>query len=169
MPTIHTPRLVLRPYESKDWESFRALVENDELMGRLSGPLTSKSARNLLDRLIAHDPACGVLGWAVTTKRDGDYCGHVFIHNYNHDERSAELGFVLIKRFHGQRLAAEMAAAALEYARTALGCDSVSATVDEDNEPSKAVLARIGMSVRSRRSDSDGSYLVYSDRPAEAG
>lgn len=163
MATIHTERLVLRPYESNDWESFRSLVQDSEVMRWLSGPLSSESARGLLDRLIAHDPATGLVGWAVLTRPDGNYCGHVFIHDYSRDERSAELGFVLVKQFHGQRLATEMASAALEYARTELGCGSVNATVDEDNEPSKAVLVQIGMSMKSRRSDSNGSYLVYSD------
>jgi hypothetical protein len=33
--------------------------------------------------------------------------------------------------------------------------------VDDDNEPSKAVLKRIGTSVRRRERDDHGWYLVY--------
>jgi len=160
--TIRTARLVLRPYESSDWEPFLALVQDDAVMRRLSGPLTTDAARKLLDRLLAHDPARGLVGWAVVTGRDGEYCGHVFIDKYQRDLRSAELGFVLLRPFHRQGFATEMATAVIAYARTTLCCDVVTATVDEDNEPSKAVLARIGMSVQSRRLDSNGSYLVYS-------
>jgi ribosomal-protein-alanine N-acetyltransferase len=132
-------------------------------MWRLSGALTSESARRLLDRLVLHDATAGLLGWAVTTKQDGEYCGHVFIHNYVREARTAELGFVLLKAFHGQGLATEMASAAREYARTTLGCTTIGASVDSDNERSKAVLARLGMTVISREVDSDGDYLVYSD------
>lgn len=159
---METSRLVLRPYESHDWEHFSALVRDAELMRPLSGSLTPEAARSLFDRLIEHDPATGMLGWAVCMKATETYCGHVFIRIHEHE---AELGFVLMRRFHGQRLAAEMAAAALEYARNGLGCETVSATVDEDNERSKAVLERIGMSVTARESDAAGEYLVFSDRP----
>jgi ribosomal-protein-alanine N-acetyltransferase len=163
MSTIHTPRLVLRPYRPEDWEVFRSLVQDSELMRRLSGALTSASARRLLDRLVMHDAASGLLGWAVATQQAGEYCGHVFIHNYVREARTAELGFVLLKAFHGQGLATEMASAAREYARATLSCTTVSASVDGDNERSKAVLSRIGMTVVSREVDGDGEYLVYSD------
>lgn len=168
MTAIHTPRLVLRPYRPDDWPAFRSLVQDGELMWRLSGALTSESARKLLNRLVLHDAASGLLGWAVTTKQDGEYCGHVFIHNYVREARSAELGFVLLKAFHGHGLATEAASAAREYARAQLGCSSISASVDGDNERSKAVLARIGMTVVSREVDDDGEYLVCSDAPRDA-
>jgi hypothetical protein len=40
MAFIHTERLLLRPYQPGDWEDFQALVQNDELMSPLTGPLS---------------------------------------------------------------------------------------------------------------------------------
>jgi ribosomal-protein-alanine N-acetyltransferase len=161
MATISTLRLVLRPYVPNDWEAFRTLVQDNDLMWRLSGALSWDSARTLFDRLLLHDPATGLVGWAVTAKPANEYCGHVFVHGYDLEKRSADLGFVLLKDFHGRGIAVEAAAAVLEHTRSVLGFRIVRATVDDDNEQSKAVLARIGMSVVARERDSDGWYLVY--------
>jgi hypothetical protein len=38
----------LRPYQSEDWDAFRSLVQDNELMWRLSGALTSEAARDCL-------------------------------------------------------------------------------------------------------------------------
>lgn len=164
MATIETRRLTLQPYRTSDWDDFRSLVQDGELMWRLNGPHSTDSAKRLLARLLEHEASSGLLAWAVTTGPEGDYCGHVFIDHYSPDERSAELGFVLHKAFHRRGIGTEMASAAYDYARLRLGCDVVSASVDDDNEPSKAVLARLGMVEVARESDDDGVYLVYSDR-----
>jgi ribosomal-protein-alanine N-acetyltransferase len=166
MATFETRRLILRPYRLSDRAAFHTLVRDDAIMWRLSGALSEESASRLFDRLLGHDASSGCLGWAVTTKADGAYCGHVFIDRYRREERYCELGFVLAKSVHGRGLGTETATAIYRYARETLGCDVVTATVDEDNEPSKAVLARIGLSPVERKTDSDGVYVVYSDRTA---
>src|SRR5215471_6760403 len=143
MVTVRTRNLALRPYRLDDWDAFFMLVQDRELMRHLSAPLTSESAQALFARLCRHDPTTGVLGWAITSTSSEDYCGHVFLHAFNLEQRSAELGFVLHKDFHGRRFAIEAGGAAVEYARTTLGCAVVRATVDEDNEPSKAILKRL--------------------------
>lgn len=164
---IRTVRLVLRPYQASDRDAFFALVRDPELMGRLSGALSHEASARLFARLLLNDPASGLIGWAATRERD--YCGHVFLHNYVAAQGSAEIGFVVLKAFHGQGLAVEAASAVLEHARTVLGCHAINATVDDDNEPSKAVLARIGMTVVAREHDRAGEYLVYAAaRPAAA-
>ena len=165
MSSVRTQNLVLRAYLPDDWGAFFRLVQDRELMRHLSGPLTSDSAQALFARLCLQDPTTGVLGWAITTISGQDYCGHVFLQAFDLGQRSAELGFVLRKEFHGRRFAAEAAGAALEYARTTLGCEVVRATVDDDNEPSKATLTRLGMSIVSRELDDSGWYLVYASTP----
>ena len=166
---VHTRRLVLRSYEPSDWDSFRSLVQDEQLMWRLSGALSQDAARELFERLLTNESLLDVVGWAVTTRPDSEYCGHVFIHRFESADRSAELGFVLLRRFQGRGLGTEMAAAAHDYARSQLGCRVVRATVDEDNEASKAVLKRIGMSQLAHKVDRAGSFLVYATAEPDSG
>jgi ribosomal-protein-alanine N-acetyltransferase len=166
---LHTPRLVLRPYTLSDWDSFRSLVQDEQLMWRLSGALGLEAARALFDRLLVNQSSPDFVAWAVTAKPEAEYCGHVFIHHHDRTDASSELGFVLLQRFQRRGLATEMAAAACDYARTQLGCRVVKATVDEDNEPSKAILTRIGMSTIARKVDRAGSFLVYATAEPNSG
>ena len=136
-------------------------------MRGLNGALSSDSAQSLFARLVLQELSSGVLGWAAVMKTEQAYCGHVFLGNHSRDERSIEIGFVLSKSFHRRGFATEMAAAVRDYARLQLGCKIVRATVDEDNVRSRTVLARIGMSVASRRHDDSGAYLVYQDEAEE--
>lgn len=161
MTTLHTQRLVLRPYSPHDWDGFRVLVQDEELMRPLSGALSLEAAHRLFHRLIAHDAASGLLGWAAMRSEDATYCGHVFLHGFDTPERVAELGFVLRREMQRQGLATELARAMLDYACDALSCRAVRASVDEDNLRSQAVLERIGMTQAARELDREGSYLVY--------
>ena len=163
MNTIETDHLLLRPYEESDWEKFRALVQDDRVMWRLTGTLSEEVARRIFSRFLEEPAGQEMFGWAVTTKPAGEYCGHVFIDKYSRRQRSAELGFVLSKAFQGQGFGKEMAAAAYRFVHDSLGCNKVKATVDGDNAPAKAVLAGLGMSEVARESDEDGVFLIYSD------
>ena len=65
---------------------------------------------------------------------------------YLDDSRqTAEFGWIINKRYHGQGFAFEAAKALLGYANETLGIRHFTATCDTENTPSRRVMEKLGM------------------------
>jgi len=102
-------------------------------------------------------------------RRDnGEHAGNCGLHRFNWSTRVFEVGWWCRKRYQGQGLITEAAAALTEFAFTQLGARRVWCGMDEENAPSRAVAMRLGFlhegTLRSERCDPDGTrrnMLVY--------
>jgi RimJ/RimL family protein N-acetyltransferase len=95
-------------------------------------------------------------------RRDtGEHAGNCGLHRFNWSTRVFEIGWWCRKRFQGQGLITEAAAAITGFAFEQLGARRVWCGTDEENERSWRVAERLGFAhegtLRSERCDPDGT------------
>ncbi|MEV0647508.1 GNAT family protein [Phytomonospora sp. NPDC050363] len=145
-PTLHTPRLRLRPFTDTDADGLFTLHSNAHVLRYWDSAPWSDPARS--GRFIA---ACRRMeeegtGARVAMDRvsDGAFIGWCGLTEWNPDYRSASLGYCLNEAGWGQGYATEAAGALLRWAFDALDLNRVQAEADTRNGASARVLEKLG-------------------------
>ncbi|MBO6754689.1 MAG: GNAT family N-acetyltransferase [Roseibium sp.] len=149
LPTIATPRLVLRAIAMSDAQAIAALGGRDfEIARWLTGcswPYIDGEAEAFLQTVVDADPLRTEAAFAVTL--DGVFIGTVAIEAPGEIAEQAEcpsLGYWLGRPFHGFGYATEAARAALVWGFENHACPAIVARAFEDNCRSRAVLRKLG-------------------------
>ncbi|MGA0609735.1 GNAT family N-acetyltransferase [Caldimonas sp. KR1-144] len=144
-PTLHTARLLLRPFADADANALFALHSNRHVLRYWDAPAWTERAR--AERFIA---ACRQMaqegtGARVAIERAGGafigWCGLV---RWNPDYRSASMGYCLDDAAWGQGFATEAAGALLQWAFDTLDLNRVQSETDTRNTASSRVLEKLG-------------------------
>ena len=144
MDIIETPRLLLRPFESTDEESFVAQITDPDFMQySRAGALSDATAReNFLQRLTLSKTQFSKL--AVIEKLSGIHIGYCGVDRCELDgQQELELGYRLIASARGNGYATEAARAVLDYYLNN-GVKNIIAFTAYGNNPSQAVLKKLG-------------------------
>jgi aminoglycoside 6'-N-acetyltransferase len=150
MPLIlETPRLVLRPLQDSDIETFAA-YRSDPEVARYQGweaPYSLEKAVDFVAYMQSIEP--GQPGkWyqlAIQRKGDGALIGDCGFQLLSAEPRQAEIGFTLARSFQGQGYAHEAIGRLLEYLFTDLGLHRVRGNCDPQNGASIRLMKRLGM------------------------
>lgn len=140
---IRTERLLLRPLEQGDAAALTRLVNDYSVAGNLARvPFPYREA--LAEAWIASANAQIVQGeaWHLAITRDGALVGCVGLTPKRDD--LPELGYWVGRKFWGQGIAREAAAALLDWAERRLGLREFRASALTGNVASQAVLKRLG-------------------------
>ena len=91
----------------------------------------------------------GMGPWAIEQKADGQMVGHCGFFQFNRDITPSildepEMGWILDKSAHGQGVAFEACAAALDWAEREIPAESYPAIIDLENTPSMRLAERLG-------------------------
>jgi ribosomal-protein-alanine N-acetyltransferase len=151
MPTIETPRLLLRPFTETDAPAMLRLNSDLEVMRYVpDDPLTSveHAAQILRDHPIADYGKHGYGRWAVELKESGEMIGFCGL-KYLEDLGEVDLGYRLIRAAWGRGLASEGAQASVRYGFEVLGLAEIIGLVVPENTASVRVLEKCGL-VRER-------------------
>lgn len=146
---LETDRLVLRPFEPEDAESFHRNVNSDpEVMRFLFGVRTPEATRKFVKER-ARTPKEGQPGlWAITLK-DQPEAGVVgfagFLDQTLEGEQVEELGYRLARRLWGKGIATEAAIAARDWFFEHTDQDHFFGFIVPENKPSIATAERIGL------------------------
>ncbi|MCW5658950.1 MAG: GNAT family N-acetyltransferase [Burkholderiaceae bacterium] len=145
-PTLHTSRLLLRPFTPADTDAIYALQSNPRVLRYWDSPPWKERAR--ADRFIAvcrqmEQEGAGVR-LAVDRAADRVFIGWCCLVQVNPDYRSATLGYCLDEAAWGHGFATEAAAALLQWAFHALDLNRVHAQTDTRNTASSRVLEKLG-------------------------
>lgn len=140
-PTLHTSRLVMRPYRRDDEDDFVTLLE-DETVTRWMG-MPDASVRTVFRRSFGPESNVDWDIWAVLEA--GAYVGHAEIKPSPVPEVDGhELVYALTPTAWGRGLGTELATAVTEYGLATLGLSEVHATVAPDNAASLTLLHKLG-------------------------
>jgi ribosomal-protein-alanine N-acetyltransferase len=146
-PTLHTDRLVLRPFAMTDCADVTRLAGEREIAATtlmIPHPFYLADAERWIG---AHqerfDKGDGV-SWAVTRADDGALVGAVGL-NITADHDRAELGYWVGVPFWGQGFATEATRAALRYGFRELKLNRIFAYHFTGNDASGRVLRKLGM------------------------
>lgn len=141
-PTLHTERLVLRPYCHADFEKLAALYTTDRSR-YIGGPLSHEQVWLGFMNTVGHWPIMGFGGWALDLAQTGECIGEVAISKPAHFPE-IELGWLLFEGFEGRGYAFEAATKALNFAFGALALPTLVSYIDPDNAPSRRLAQKLG-------------------------
>ena len=144
-PTLHTPRLLLRPFTEADTDSIYALQSNPRVLRYWDAPPWKERAQ--AERFIA---VCRQIEQEGTGARlaieravDGVFIGWCCLMKWDPNNRSAKMGYCFDETAWGQGFATEAASALLQWAFDTLDLNRVQAETDTRNTASGHVLEKL--------------------------
>lgn len=135
----------MRRWRDADRGPFAAMCADPEVMRYFPAPLTRAESDALVDRIEARFAARGYGLWALDV--DGDFIGFTGLgpmHPAAAAPGALEVGWRLARHAWGHGYATEAGRAALGVA-SAAGVDRVWSWTAKANEPSQAVMSRLGL------------------------
>lgn len=145
-PTLHTDRLVLRPFVESDAEALYAMHSNPHVMRYWDAPPWTEwdRAQTFIDkcRTLAVDGTGARL--AVERVEDGAFIGWCSLTRWNREYRSASMGFCFTDAAWGHGYATEVVMSALGWAFATLDLNRVQAETDTRNIAAARVLEKAG-------------------------
>jgi [ribosomal protein S5]-alanine N-acetyltransferase len=147
LPTLHTPRLILRPLRMEDAEDmFEYAVDPEIASNGLWEPFkTLQDSYDDLKEIVENYANDSYMEWAVEHQADKKMIGRIGLHGYHKKDERADMGYAYNRKYWGQGYGTEAARRVLEYAFCDLNLHRVSASALPDNIGSIKVLTNIGM------------------------
>ncbi|HAV77860.1 MAG TPA: GNAT family N-acetyltransferase [Anaerolineae bacterium] len=162
---IETPRLTLRRFIMDDLESLFALYGDPDVIKHIpDAPRNLEETKKELEWHMNGHPKFPELGlWATIHKGSGDFIGRCGLLPWSLDgQDEVEVAFALSKRYWGQGLATEAAQGIVQYAYETLKFHRLVCLIEEGNQASVNVAAKVGMSFERKGQDEIGPFLLYS-------
>jgi RimJ/RimL family protein N-acetyltransferase len=148
-PELGTPRLILRPPKTEDFEGWIAFSADPETMRYLDGPQPRELAWRALAAMAGHWALLGFGMFSVIDRRSARWIGRVGPWRPE-GWPGNEVGWGILREFEGQGYAYEAAVAAIDWAFEVLGWDNVIHCVPEVNVRSRALAERLGSTCQRR-------------------
>ncbi len=151
IPTIDTPRLILRGFSPADFEPLCAILSDREVLRYMprTDPYPPESVQRIIDRQQLDWDTHGFGWYAVEDRLSAElvgWCGLGVLDETNETEIK-----YLLKRSHwGRGLATEAALACLEGGFTQYGLQAIIGLVHPDHAASRRVLEKLGLSYQDR-------------------
>ncbi|HTN12220.1 MAG TPA: GNAT family N-acetyltransferase [Acetobacteraceae bacterium] len=145
-PTLHTARLLLRPFAEADTDAIFALQSNPRVLRYWDAPPWHQRAQ--AERFIAvcrqmeHQGTGARL--AIERSADDMFIGWCHLSQWNPVYRSARIGYCLDDAAWGNGFATEAAGAVLQWAFDTLDLNRVQSEADTRNIASSRVLEKLG-------------------------
>jgi len=145
-PTLHTARLVLRPFETGDAEDLLRIFGDPEVVRYWSsGPWTSiAQAEAMIAEAHQGYQDGGILRYAIALADTGRLIGICNLRGFFEQNRRCELGYALGRAHWGGGYAGEALEALLGHAFGTLGLNRIEADIDPRNAASARLLERLG-------------------------
>lgn len=142
-PQLRSERLELSPYRESDFADVKRIVTDPRVIWWRDTPMTDAEVRVFFDRTLADQPRG--MGWWLLRAPGGPLLGHAALKPLNNKPEWIEVGYHLLPTARGHGYATEAARALLSYGFLTLDLAEIYAIVLAKNEPSQAVMARLGM------------------------
>ncbi|HSY48896.1 MAG TPA: GNAT family N-acetyltransferase [Thermoanaerobaculia bacterium] len=148
---LETDRLVIRSWQPDDRPAFTALMSHPEVTRYVHGgqPYSEDEVDEWFARQARQIAEHGICMGALIEKSTGRLAGLAGTQPLG-TTGNLEIGWILARDAWGRGYAAEAGAAAMRHVLETLGRPRVVAIIDPDNEPSKRVAARLGMTYEAR-------------------
>jgi RimJ/RimL family protein N-acetyltransferase len=146
---IQTSRLLMRRWQDSDREPFAALNGDAETMRYFPETLDREASDAVVDRIESGFDRRGYGLWALEVTATGDFIGFTGLNLLSDGVPGAgglEVGWRLARHAWHHGYATEAAQAALGVAFDGVGRTEVWSMTAVLNEPSRAVMRRLGMS-----------------------
>ena len=146
--TIRTSRLLMRRWKESDREPYAALNADEETMRYFPATLDRAASDAMVVRIEALFEEQGFGLWALEVADDSQFVGFTGLNPMPEGvpgEGGIEVGWRLARHAWHHGYATEAAAAAVRVGFTGFGLDEIWSMTSVLNEPSMAVMRRLGM------------------------
>ena len=144
MRELQTQRLLLRPYQSRDFEELSSMLANPELMRNIyhGHPLNLKEATAFINRYMSNFSESDEVGLSsLCLKESGALIGLAGIVPCDYlGVEDVELGFLVVAEHQGKGYATEAAKTIVAYCLNELKRGRLLALVDPANVPSRRLI-----------------------------
>ena len=150
---VRTERLLMRRWREEDRDPFAAMSADPEVMRYFPAPLDRVASDALVDRIEELFRQQGFGLWALEVTRTGEFIGFTGLNRMPPGVPGAggmEVGWRLARHAWHQGYATEAAAAAAGVAFQGAGLAEIWSMTAVLNEPSQAVMRRLGMTPHAR-------------------
>lgn len=147
---IETDRLVLRPYNTGDFEDYLKMVSDSNVVRFLGGqPMPAEDAWNRLLRYAGHWALFGFGMFAVFERSTGLFIGETGVADFHRGlgqnfDRVGEAAWVFTSQSQGRGLAYEAALAALNWYSSSADRRRTVCLIAPDNRPSLVLAEKLG-------------------------
>ncbi len=151
--SIRTARLLMRRWRESDREPFAALNADPETMRYFPAPLDRAASDALIDRIESRFGQQGYGLWALEVHSTGEFIGFTGLNPMPDGVPGAggmEVGWRLARHAWHHGYATEAARAAVGVAFGGAGLSEIWSMTAVLNEPSQAVMRRLGMTEAAR-------------------
>ena len=157
---IRTDRLILDEWELGDWQAFRPIATDPEVMRYINGgiPWTDQQIQSFVAVQIQTCRDRGFCRWKMIDRASRELIGFCGPGMWR-DAEDPEIGWWLVRRLWGRGLATEAARAALADALNRVGLKRVISIARPENEASIAIMKKLGLKFDTEF-ESDGVKLV---------
>jgi [ribosomal protein S5]-alanine N-acetyltransferase len=169
---LETERLRLRLYTRDDLNDLASIVGDPVTMRYYPRPFSRDEASNWIERNLRRYTEDGHGLWAMVSKGSGEFVGNCgLVKQWVDGREEIEAGWLVARRRWNQGLATEAATACRDYGFDVLDIDRLISMIRPENEPSRRVAEKIGMSIEKELVWGNGNFLhlVYvlfkRDRP----
>lgn len=163
--TLHTKRLLLRPFRHADAQSVFAMFTDTKFMEFVTAPPFGSiaEAHALVTRDINAMASGERIRLGLERIEDGALIGNCTLFNLDQTSRMAEIGYGLLGGAFGKGYMNEALVSLLEYGFSTLKLNRVHAEIDPKNAASVKSLERIGFTNEGRLQESGMAQGVASD------
>ncbi|MBA8901121.1 GNAT family N-acetyltransferase [Phyllobacterium sp. P30BS-XVII] len=145
-PTLLTPRLRLRQFESRDEKGLHACLGNEKLTQYwdFSACETIEETRRWLRVLAKTTSPYETMAWAVADRTTDQCIGMVNYHHREARNHRLEIGYILRTEWQGRGLMGEAVQALVNHCSENLKIHRISAIIHPDNAASIKLVERLG-------------------------
>lgn len=151
---VPTERLVLRPFVPEDADALYAFHSDPDAVRYVPYlPRTREQVTDVLQRKVANTELRqegDLLELAVIRTEDDTLVGDVLLALRSVEHQTMEVGYIFAPAWGGRGYATEAVRALVDLAFGPLGARRLIARVDARNQPSSALLARLGFRLEAR-------------------
>lgn len=138
-------RITLLKYLQEDYNTFKNLVQDDELMFYISGKgLTEKETVNKFNAIIETNEKKSELGFFKVLNQEGSYLGHCKLEPHTNDNSVLEIGYILKKENWRKGLGTNICTKLLSLAANSFPNLDIIAIIDPENLASRKLLEKFG-------------------------
>ena len=164
MKILETNRLILRRLLPNDLDSLFALYSDQEVRRYFpEGTLTYEETKEELEWFLNGHPSHPQLGlWATIYKETNQFIGRCGLLPWTIEQcPEVEVAYLLSKEYWGRGLGTEAAQAILQYGVEQLHLSRLICLIDPENQASRKVASKIGMTFEREIEDKFGRALLY--------
>ena len=148
IPTIETPRLILRKLRREDTPRFYSRLassaEVTKYMLWIPHRDPSESAASI-EKVLKRYESGESCRWAIALKETDELIGIIDLLRFDEDAKSCSFAYMLGKAFWGKGYGTEAVKAVFAFAFDVLGMEVIAADHFTDNPASGAVMRKAGM------------------------